>query len=679
MIVPEVAKFIHHKEVRSPNERLVVSPKNHVSLVGIPGFLVVSIVALSLAAPGATAQVQFSGPTDYPVGTAPGTVAVGDFNGDGKLDIAVINTGSGDVSILVGNGDGTFQPAVNSSASGSPAFLAVGDLNGDGKLDLAVANGSANTVSVLLGNGDGTFQAPMQYSLGASADFVAIADFNGDGKLDLLASSGGTVGTVSILLGNGDATFQPAVITSVPASKGVVSPFVAVADFNGDGHLDVAAVQASTSIELFGGSLIVLLGKGDGTFQPEATFSIDLFRASNVVTGDFNRDGKADLAVSARNGIFIVLGNGDGTFSSAPRIGFEDSSLVVADLNSDGNLDLIALNTDYVFPSYQSTTEWGLGNGDGTFQGPVGNVNPCIQSSGCLLLSFVPSWLAVGDFNGDKLPDLVIVNPSGNGVSIFLNTTPTFTLSLTVAGNGGGTVTSQPEVINCKTSCAGNFAPGTAVTLTAAANATSNFTGWSGACSGSGTGTCSLAINAAASATATFSLQDFSLAPVSTTLTAQRGGQVTDAITIAPQNGSFASAIQLSCAVSGPSPIPICALSAASVTPGANSAASTLTITAPAAAAMLVPSSHRQLGKPLLAIWLPLMFGITVVGSSKKLRRRYWVLCGLLMLMLFLQTACGGSNSSSGGGTPSPTNYTVTVTGTSGTIQHTTQVTVTVQ
>ena len=282
-----------------------------------------------------------------------------------------------------------------------------------------------------------------------------------------------------------------------------------------------------------------------------------------------------------------------------------------------------------------------------------------------------PAHLAV-----DPVTSMVYVANVASG-NVTVISEGIFALSLIISGNGSGTVTSNPVGVNCPTSCSGNFAPGTTVTLTAAANPTSNFTGWSGACSGADT--CNVTLNATASATATFTLQDFSLAPVSTTLTAQRGGQVTDAIAIAPQNGSFASAIQLSCAVSGPSPMPTCALSAASVTPGANSVTSTLTITAPAAAAMLVPSGHWQLGKPLLAIWLPLMFGITVVGGSKKLRRRYWVLCGLLMLMFFLQTACGGSNSSSGGGTPSPTNYTVTVTGTSGTIQHTTQVTVTVQ
>jgi len=662
-----------------------MSPKNRVSGIGTCWLL---CLGLLLVSPMATAQIQFSNPTSHPVGTAPVAAAVGDFNGDGKPDLAVVNSGSGDVSILLGNGDGTFQPAVKYPAGASPSFIAVGDLNGDGKLDLAVANGSANTVSVLLGNGDGTFQPPVQYSVGSSADFVAVADFNGDKKLDLLASSGGSQLTLSILLSNGDATFQPTVITSVPAGAGWgVSALAGVADFNGDGQLDVALVEGSGDIEHIGGGVIILLGKGDGTFQPAATFPIaDLLGPSNVATGDFNRDGKADLAVSALTGIFIMLGNGDGTFSLAPNpqkthggYGFADSSLAVADMNGDGKLDLIALNVHHSVSSGFSTVEWGLGNVDGTFQGPLGNVNPCIQSSACLPLSFAPSWLALGDFNGDTLPDLAVTNSSANSVDIFLNDTPTFSLSLTVAGNGGGAVTSQPAIMNCKSSCIGNFAPGTMVTLTAAPSATSNFAGWSGACSG--TGPCSATMSAATSVTATFTLQDFSLSPASTKLTLQPGAQGTDVMTIAGLNGPFGSAIHLTCAVAGPAPMPTCALAPTSMTPGANSVTSTLTITAPAAAATLAPADQRRLNKSLYALWLPLMFGITVVGGSKKLRRRYWAFCGLLLLLLFLLTACGGGNSSgsNGTGTPQPTNYTVTITSTSGAIQHTTQVTVTVQ
>jgi hypothetical protein len=184
-------------------------------------------------------------------------------------------------------------------------------------------------------------------------------------------------------------------------------------------------------------------------------------------------------------------------------------------------------------------------------------------------------------------------------------------------------------------------------------------------------------MKAATSVTATFTLQDFSLSPASTKLSLQPVGQGTDVLTIAGLNGSFTNAIQLTCAITGLAPMPACAFSATSVTPGATSATSTLTITAPATAAMQLPSGRPQLGRSLYTLWLPLMFGITLVGGTKKQHGRYGLFCGLLLL-LFLQTACGGS-SSSGTGPPPPTNYTVTVTGAAGTIQHATQVTVAVQ
>jgi hypothetical protein len=420
---------------------VMASPKNRISFVGIASFLIVSCLPLLLVASEVAAQVQFSGPIKYSVGKVPGTVAVGDFNRDGRLDLAVLNTGSGSVSILLGNGDGTFQSALTyNTVNASPAFVAVGDLNGDGKLDLVVANGSANTVSVLLGSGNGTFQLPVEHSVGIPADYVAIADFNGDKKFDLLASCGSSL---SILLGKGDASFQPAVITSVPVTSAVsrVSAPVAIADFNRDGHTDIALAEASYSVEHIGGDVIILLGKGDGTFQSAAKFPIaDLLGASNVVTGDFNRDGKSDLAVSAATGIFIMLGKGDGTFSLASYrgYGFQEWSLALADLNGDGKSDLIALNVNSGIQPDSSDIEWGLGNGDGTFQGPPGNVNPCVQSSACLplfYLSYGPDSLAVGDFNGDGHPDLAVTNSAENTVSIFLHAGVAPTVAVSTPAN----------------------------------------------------------------------------------------------------------------------------------------------------------------------------------------------------------------------------------------------------
>jgi hypothetical protein len=224
---------------------------------------------------------------------SPFFVAVGDFNSDGKLDAVVANADidADDVSVLLGNGEGTFQPEVGYFTGGRPECVAVGDFNGDGKLDLVVTNtwvflNQGPGVSVLLGNGDGTFQPAVNFSVGPLPQSVAVGDFNGDGKLDL-AVVDLTTGNVSILLGNGDGMFQAAVDYNV--GGGAYS--VAVADFNGDGNLDLAVGHT-------GGQVSIVLGNGDGTFQPPASY-VDGSNnyASWVEVGDFNGDGKLDLVV----------------------------------------------------------------------------------------------------------------------------------------------------------------------------------------------------------------------------------------------------------------------------------------------------------------------------------------------------------------------------------------------
>src|SRR5580658_474305 len=158
----------------------------------------------------ASSSIALGAPPTFGAGTDPDAVAVGDFNGDGKLDLVVANEGSNNVGILLGNGDGTFQAAVNYGVGSAPTSVAVGDFNGDGKLDLAVVNELSNNVSILLGNGDGMFQAAVNYGAGLSLFSVAVADFNGDGKLDLAVANYES-NNVSILLGKGDGTFQAAV------------------------------------------------------------------------------------------------------------------------------------------------------------------------------------------------------------------------------------------------------------------------------------------------------------------------------------------------------------------------------------------------------------------------------------------------------------------------------------
>ncbi len=335
---------------------------------------------------------------NYDAGSGPDSVAVGDFNGDGKPDLAVANYGDGTVSVLLGNGDGTFQAAVSYGAGSGPASVAVGDFNGDGKADLVVANSTDGTVSVLLGNGDGTFQAAVNYGAGSGPASVAVGDFNGDGKADLVVGNCND-GVVSVLLGNGDGTFQAAV--SYGTGSGPAS--VAVGDFNGDGKADLAVATYTD------GTVSVLLGNGDGTFQAAVSYGTGSNPAS-VAVGDFNGDGKADLAVAnyGDGTVSLLLGNGDGTFQAAVNYGTgsNPASVAVGDFNGDGEADLAVANYN------DGTVSVLLGYGDGTFQAAV---NYGTGSN--------PASVAVGDFNGDGKPDLAVANGGNNSVSILLNTT----------------------------------------------------------------------------------------------------------------------------------------------------------------------------------------------------------------------------------------------------------------
>jgi Leucine-rich repeat (LRR) protein len=354
----------------------------------------------------------------YSVATGPRAVVAADFNGDGKLDLATANQFSEDVSVLIGNGNGTFQSTVNYPVGSAPQALAFGDFDGDGVPDLAVANAGSDTLTILIGNGDGTFQVGTSVVVGSFPISVAAGDFDRDGRLDLAVANANS-GTVSILIGNGDGTFQAA----VNYSGGINASAVAVGDVNGDGLLDLAVGNPGSS------SVTILIGSGDGTFTGGGNFGTGSSSSPRSVTfGDFNGDGKADLAVASSQGASVLLlGNGDGTFQSPLTIGFFGNSYSVAigDLNGDGKLDVAITNGDS--PGQVFVV---LGNGDGTF----GGATP--YSAGTYAWSSV-----VADFNADGKPDLAVANTGSNDVSILLGacrmaTTTQLTTSVNPSDSG---------------------------------------------------------------------------------------------------------------------------------------------------------------------------------------------------------------------------------------------------
>lgn len=307
---------------------------------GVPDLATTNI--LVPGGPGATVTVflgdgteAFGPPSTYETLTQPGGMAVADFNRDGNLDFAVAGTGS--VSILLGDGTGALAEH-STIVVPDPAGPAAADLDGDGNPDLAIANFFESTVTVLLGNGDGFFDPPVTYAVGTQPQFVGAGDLDADGVPDLAVVNNYDT-TVSILLGIGDGTFGSQSLVIVPGGNDLRS--LALVDLDDDGNLDMAVINA------FINSVALFLGAGDGSFGPPALYTVG-GQPHRIDAADFNDDGWVDLGVvNANDGtVSILLGNGDGTLG--PEFTFQAasgaSSIAIADLNLDGSPDLAVGN-----------------------------------------------------------------------------------------------------------------------------------------------------------------------------------------------------------------------------------------------------------------------------------------------------------------------------------------------
>ncbi len=305
---------------------------------------------------------MFSQPTLFDAGSSPVSVLTSDLNADGRPDLVVANSSSSMVSVLLGAGGGSFHGLDFDTGAIMSTSVAIGDLNGDGRPDLVTANpdmstAGGNAVSVLLGHGDGTFEPRTIYPAGTNAASVAIADLNGDGRPDIVAADS-YPNTVSVLLGNGDGTFGPK--TTFPA--GYEPQCVAVADLNADGRMDLVLADTGAN------TVTVLLGNGDGTFGPGTDYTTG-YDPYSVAIADLNGDGRPDLVAAnggsgTGNTVSVLLGNGDGSFG--PKTDFVTGSypvsVTIGDIDADGWLDLVIANRG------SNTVSVLLGNGDGTFR-----------------------------------------------------------------------------------------------------------------------------------------------------------------------------------------------------------------------------------------------------------------------------------------------------------------------
>ncbi len=345
-------------------------------------------------------QLAFSSASAFSAGTILQNFTVADFNRDGKLDLAVSNPGGRSVGVLLGLGGSAFAMATQFPVGAGPSGVGALDLNGDGILDLVVPNSVDNNVSILIGDGTGKFGTATTVAVGKNPSAMLVADFNGDGRSDVAVAN--LIGnSVSVLLNNGQGSFSAA--SEIPVGTQPTS--IAVGDFNGDQRPDLIFTLSTHPA-----ALSLLPGNGSGGFGPATNISTNSSDLASLVTSDFNNDGKLDIAVTSPgdNKTRVLLGSGNGTFTAVtndlPISGAAGMGLVAADINGDGNSDLV------ITSDIANNVSIVLGDGSGNFS-PVANFAAGMRLQG----------IAIGDFNGDKRPDIAFSNQASGQIAVLLN------------------------------------------------------------------------------------------------------------------------------------------------------------------------------------------------------------------------------------------------------------------
>jgi hypothetical protein len=642
-----------------------------------------------------------------------GQPIVGDFNADGKPDIAFTEIpsiyGPFSVCISLGNGDGTFQSpsctvpppqAGDSPNLGSPVM---GDFNGDGKLDLAVPNvgDGFDNVSMFLGNGDGTLQAPTLIPAGGSPYSISAGDFNKDGRMDLAVAYRNN--TFGILLGNGN--FQAPIIVTVPIPPGITLGFGAITtgDFNLDGNLDLILANLSS----LSNDIYFVAGKGDGTFgAPQMVTQLSEYPTNDpgsIPAADLNGDGKLDLVritISQETSLIsvsVLLGNGDGTFQApvqyalipaSPGITF--SAPILTDLKGNGKLDIVFSHSAVGVNANGANGIWVLfGNGDGTFQAPTIVPYPNVAGN--------PLEVAASDFNGDGTVDLVAMGQDVEGPSTFMVSYREGSFPAAIA---------NPSIVSFSPQAINTTSGSQSVTLTNAGTATLTISGISisgansqdfaqtNTCAGTllmnascqikvtftpsaaGTRAAALTISDSASGSPqtvalTGAEQDFSVTASPPTMATVSAGQTANySLALTPENG-FSQTVALTC--SGAPTFSTCVVSPSSVPlngTGTTSIAVTITTASPSQGALTSfrfgsPDTKNRL-LTTAALFLMIILAVSLFcRDSERFSRTHAVSIACLLAAVMFMSSCIGFVTKANVSTGTPTgNYAITISAT---------------